>query len=81
MPHPSDPDFRRRLIARVEALRLEARISRHDFHHQIGPVASSFWRRFEHGTDEEAWGRFSLKGMSRIGEVFSVGAELMQFDP
>lgn len=80
MPHPSDRDFRRRLIARVEALRRDARMSRHDFHHQIGPVASAFWRRFASGTEEEAWARFSLKGMSRIGEVFGVGAELMQFD-
>jgi hypothetical protein len=80
MLHPSDSDFRRRLIARVEALRLDARITRLDFHQQIGPVASCFWRQFVSLNDEEAWQRFSLRDISRIGELFGLGAEILQFD-
>jgi hypothetical protein len=76
----SDRDYRRRLIARVEALRLNARMTKRDFHQQIGPVASDFWKRFETLNEEEAWQHFSLKGISRIGDVFGVGAELLQFD-
>jgi hypothetical protein len=79
MTHPSDIEFRRRLIARVEALRLDARMTRRDFHQQIGPVASYFWRQFVSLSDEEARQRFSLKGISRICEVFGLGTELVQF--
>jgi hypothetical protein len=79
MTHPSDIEFRRRLIARVEALRLDARMTQRDFHQQIGPVASYFWRRFVSLSDDEAWQCFSMKGISRIAEVFGIGAELLQF--
>jgi len=79
MPHPTDSEFRRRLIARVEALRVDARMTRQEHHQQIGPVVSSFWREFISLTDEEVWHRFSLEGMSRIGEVFGIGQELLQF--
>jgi hypothetical protein len=68
------------LIARVEALRLDARITKRDFHQQIGPVASAFWKRFETASDKEVWQQFSLKGISRIGDVFGLGAELLHFD-
>jgi hypothetical protein len=79
MLHPSDIDFRRRLIARVEALRLDAKITRLDFHQQIGPLASHFWRQFVSLSDEEAWQHFSLNGISRIADVLGVDAELLQF--
>jgi hypothetical protein len=79
MTHPSDIEFRRRLIARVEALRQNARMTRRDFHQQIGPTASHFWRQFVSLSDEEAWQHFSLKGISRICEVFGLGTELLQF--
>jgi hypothetical protein len=69
MKNLSDSEYRRRLIARVEALRLDARITKHDFHQQIGPLASAFWKRFEIASDEEVWQHFSLKSISRIGEV------------
>jgi hypothetical protein len=76
----SDREYRRRLIARVEALRLDARITKRDFHQQIGPVASAFWIKFETMSEDEVWNHFSLKGISRIGDVLGVGAELLQFD-
>jgi hypothetical protein len=80
MKNLSDSEYRRRLITRVEALRLDARMTKRDFYQQIGPVASHFWKRFEASSEEEAWQRFSLKGISRIGDVFGVGAELLHFD-
>jgi hypothetical protein len=80
MTHPNDIEFRRLLIARVEALRLDARMNRADFHHQIGATASYFWRKFVSLSDEEAWPHFSLKGISRICEVFGSGTELLRFD-
>lgn len=80
MQNLSDSEYRRRLIARVEALRLGARMTKVVFHQRIGPMASAFWRRFETASEEEAWQRFSLKGISRIGEVFGLGAELLHFD-
>lgn len=79
MQNLSDREYRCRLIARVEALRLDARMTKRDFHQQIGPLASAFWRRFETASEEEAWQHFSLKGISRIGEVFGLGAEMLQF--
>jgi hypothetical protein len=79
MENLSDSQYRRRLIARVEALRLDARMTRRAFHQQIGPVASECWIKFTTESDEEAWRHFSLKAVSRIGELFEVGAELLQF--
>jgi hypothetical protein len=40
MAHPEDHEYRRRLIARVEVLRTEVRMSRLAFYEQIGPVAA-----------------------------------------
>jgi hypothetical protein len=80
MQNLTDSEYRRRLIARVEALRLDTRMTKLAFHQQIGPLASAFWKRFETAREEEAWQRFSLKGISRIGELFGLGAELLHFD-
>jgi hypothetical protein len=46
MPTMSDKTYRRRLIARVEALRTEAAMPMLRFHQQIGPVAARRWARF-----------------------------------
>ncbi|MGC2163589.1 MAG: hypothetical protein WA634_16900 [Silvibacterium sp.] len=72
-------EYRRRLIARVEALRKEALMTRPDFHSQIGAVASESWIKFTTVSNEEAWQHFSLKAVSRICELFGVGTELLQF--
>jgi len=72
-------EYRRRLIARVEALRKEALMTRPDFHSRIGAVASEAWIKFSTSTDEEAWEHFSMKAISRICKVFGVGVELLQF--
>jgi len=79
MENLSDSQYRRRLIARVEALRMNAGMTRHAFHQQIGPVASECWINFTTLSEEEAWHHFCLKGVSRIGKLFGVGADLLQF--
>jgi hypothetical protein len=72
-------EYRRRLIARVEALRKEALMTKPDFHFQIGTVASEAWIKFSTVSDEEAWQQFSLKGIDRICKLFGVGTELLRF--
>jgi hypothetical protein len=79
MPIMSDKQYRRRLIARVEALRTEAAMPMLRFHQQIGPVAARKWMKFVTANDEEAWNHFSLKAVERIAELFGVGAELLRF--
>jgi hypothetical protein len=81
MPTISDKQYRRRLIARVEALRTEAAMPMLRFHQQLGPVAARKWTKFVTANDEEAWNYFSLKAIHRIAELFGVGAELLQFKP
>ena len=81
MPFMSDKQYRRRLIARVEALRTEAAMPMLRFHQQLGPVAARKWTKFVTANDEEAWNYFSLKAIDRIAELFGVGAELLQFKP
>jgi hypothetical protein len=81
MPFMSDKQYRRRLIARVEALRTEAAMPMLRFHQQLGPVAARKWTKFVTANDEEAWNYFSLKAVERIAELFGVGAELLQFKP
>ena len=72
-------EYRRKLIARVEALRQEAGLPMLRFRAQIGPVAWRDWETFVNANEEEAWLHFSLKGINRIGNLFGVGAELLQF--
>jgi hypothetical protein len=79
MPTMNNKDYRRRLIARVEALRAEAGMPMLRFHQQIGPVAARDWTRFVATSDEEAWNYFSLKAVDRIANLFGVGAELLSF--
>jgi hypothetical protein len=79
MPTMDNNEYRRRLIARVEALRTEAAMPMLRFHQQIGPVAARKWSRFVVTSDEEAWNYFSLKAVDRIGKLFGVGAELLSF--
>lgn len=73
-----DREYRRRLIARVEALRKEALMTRSEFHSSIGAVASRDWIEFTTAGNETY---FSLKTISRICELFGVGIELLQFKP
>jgi hypothetical protein len=75
----SNNEYRRRLIARVEALRAEAGMPMPRFRQQIGPVAARKWVRFVTADDEDAWNYFSLKAIDRIAKVFGVGAELLSF--
>lgn len=79
MPSISDNEYRRRLIARVEALRKEAGIPMLRFRQQIGPTAARDWTSFVTACDEDAWHHFSLKAIERIGKLFGVGAELLSF--
>jgi hypothetical protein len=79
MPAMDDNEYRRRLIARVEALRTEAAMPMLRFHQQIGPVAARKWARFVVASDEEAWNYFSLKAVDQIANLFGVGAELLSF--
>ena len=81
MPTMSDKEYRRRLIARVEALRTEAAMPMLQFHQQLGPVTARKWTKFVSASDEEAWNYFSLKAVEGIAELFGVGAELLQFKP
>ena len=79
MPTLENNEYRRRLIARVEALRAEAAMPMLRFHQQIGPVATRKWVKFVAASDEEAWNYFSLKAVDQIGMLFGVGAELLSF--
>jgi hypothetical protein len=80
MPTMSNSEYRRRLIARVEALRREARMPKLRFQQQIGPVAARKWAGFVTASEEEAWDRFSLKAIERIATVFDVGdGDLLSF--
>jgi hypothetical protein len=80
MPSMSNSEYRRRLIARVEALRRESRMPKLRFHQQIGPVASRKWARFVAAREEDAWDCFSLKAIERIATVFGVGdGDLISF--
>jgi hypothetical protein len=81
MPTMSNKEYRRSLIARVEALRTEAAMPMLRFHQQIGPVAARRWTKFVTANDEEAWNNLSLKAVARIAELFGIGAELLQFKP
>ena len=74
-----DNEYRRRLIERVEALRKEAGMSKLTFRQQIGPIAAKKWSRFVTAREEEAWNYFSLKAIERIGQLFGLGTELLQF--
>jgi hypothetical protein len=53
-------EYRRRLIARVEALRAEVGMPMLRFRQQIGPVAARDWARFVAASDE-AWNYFRLR--------------------
>lgn len=78
----SDSEYRRRLIARVEALRTEAGMPMLRFWQQMGPIAARRWNRFMTVTDEDAWYHFSLKAICRIAEMFEVrDTELLAFKP
>ena len=80
MVRPEDQEFRRRLIARVDALRKEVRMSRLVFYEQIGPVAAKRWARFASACDEEAWNYFPLKQIDSIAGIFGIGgADLLRF--
>jgi hypothetical protein len=79
MPAMSNDEYRRRLIARVEALRREAGMPKLWFQQQIGPVAARKWARFTKASEEEAWKCFSLKAIDRIGKLFGVDADLLSF--
>jgi hypothetical protein len=79
MPTMDNNEYRRRLIARVEALRAEAAMPMLRFHQEIGPVAARDWAKFVTASDEEAWSHFSLKAVARIAKLFGVGAELLSF--
>ena len=80
MVHPEDREFRRRLIARVEALRTEVRMSRLTFYEQIGPVAARRWALFMTANDEDAWNYFPLKQIDHIAGIFWIGgADLLRF--
>ena len=61
MPTMDNNEYRRRLIAWVEALRAEAAMPMLRFHQEMGPVAARKWARFVAASDEEAWNYFSLK--------------------
>lgn len=71
-----DREYRCRLIARVEALRKKALMTRLEFHSSIGSVASREWIEFTTAGNDKY---FSLKSISRICDLFGVGAELLQF--
>jgi hypothetical protein len=79
MPTMSNKEYRRRLIARVEALRADAAMPMLRFYQQLGPAAARDWARFVAASDEEAWNYFSLKVIDRIANLFGVGAELLSF--
>jgi hypothetical protein len=80
MPAMSNSEYRRRLIARVEALRREAGMPKLRFKQQIGPVAARKWARFVTASEEDAWDYFSLKAIERIATVFGVGdGDLISF--
>ena len=80
MVHPEYREFRRRLIARAEALRTEVRMSRLTFYEQIGPVAARRWALFITANDEDSWNYFPLKKIDHIAGIFWIGgADLLRF--
>jgi hypothetical protein len=80
MPHMDNKEFRRRLIARVEALRIEFRLSKLTFYERIGPVAAKRWAQFVAASDDQAWNYFPLKYLDRIAGMFGIGgADLLRF--
>ena len=81
MPHMDNQEFRRRLIARVEALRIDFRLPKLVFYERIGPVAAKRWARFVAASDDEAWCHYPLKYMDRIAGMFGIGgADLLRFE-
>jgi hypothetical protein len=74
MATPDDREYRRRLVARVEALRTVESMTRIRFRQLIGPVASRRWENFVNSSDDEAWNHFSLKVIENIAKGLRVGA-------
>jgi hypothetical protein len=80
VPTMDNSEYRRRLIARVDALRKDAGLTKLAFRQQIGPVAARCWASFISANDEEAWNHFSLKTIDRISKVFGIGdGDLLRF--
>jgi hypothetical protein len=74
MTTPDDREYRRRLIARVEALRAVESMTRLRFRQLIGPVAARGWENFVDNSDETSWNHFSLKVIGSIAKGLGVSA-------
>jgi hypothetical protein len=74
MATPDDREYRRRLIARVEALRTAESITKLRFRQLIGPIAARCWTNFTDNSDNEAWNHFSVKVVENIAKGLGVGA-------
>jgi hypothetical protein len=80
MPKDRDSEFRNRLIARVEALRAAALMTRGEFNAKVGPPIAKNWAKFVAANDTEAWSHLSVQTLERIAAAFEIGSqELLSF--
>jgi hypothetical protein len=76
----NDAEFRRRLIDRVDALRVAARMSEEEFFATAGPVAAKGWARFVAADGSDAWEHLSIETLDRVAGAFDIGgADLLRF--
>jgi hypothetical protein len=70
---------RQRIIARVEVLRTAKRMTKQEFHEQIGSSAFENWQGFVHSDGGDSWKHVTPQMFEKIARVFGIGsAELLQ---
>ena len=76
----SDGKFRRRLLGRVEALRIAAAMSREEFVAAAGIIAGKAWTQFVAADERKAWQHLSIGVLDDIAGALDVsGTDLVHF--
>jgi len=76
----SSAEFRRKLIARVDALRVAAGMSKEEFFARTGPVVAKGWTSFVAAHESDAWNHISIETLDRIAAAFEIrAAALVRF--
>jgi hypothetical protein len=63
---------RQRIIARVEALRSEQRMTKQEFHTRIGASEARSWRGFVDSGAKEAWKHVTPQMFEKIAQLFGI---------
>jgi hypothetical protein len=70
---------RKKVIARVDALRTEQRMTNQEFHARIGSSAFENWKCFADSDANEPWNHVTPQMFEKIAKVLGIGsAELLQ---